>query len=192
MTEKKEQILQTALRLFAAQGYDATPTSQIAREAGVSEGGMFRHFPNKEALMTAVLTLGYEKVGSHVAEILGVQDPKQLLARIIELPTLLISREPNFWALQMSLKWQSKFRHKNYNPPYNVVIFEAATKAFRALDYAQPEQEVELLFLTLEGLSNTLIHQSNAIERTLSIEEYKEARVVQLLKSKYGLANQNE
>jgi AcrR family transcriptional regulator len=184
MTEKKEQILQTALRLFAAQGYDATPTSQIAREAGVSEGGMFRHFPNKEVLMEAVLAIGYEKVGIYVAKILETQEPKQLLAQVIDLPTLLISQESDFWALQMSLKWQSRFRNKNYNPPYNIALFEASTKAFAGLGYAQPEQETTLLFLTLEGLSNTLIQQAGMAERAAAPLA---SPVIQLLKSKYGL-----
>jgi AcrR family transcriptional regulator len=31
---KKETILKTAAKLFAAQGFEATTTSQIAREAG--------------------------------------------------------------------------------------------------------------------------------------------------------------
>ena len=46
----KENILHTALRLFAEQGYDRTPTSQIAREAGVSEGLIFRHYGSKAGL----------------------------------------------------------------------------------------------------------------------------------------------
>ena len=38
----EERIMEAALKLFAEQGYAGTPTSQIANEAGVSEGTIFK------------------------------------------------------------------------------------------------------------------------------------------------------
>ena len=57
---KKENILTAALDLFAKQGVAASSTRAIAQEAGVSEGLIFRHFVNKEALLTEVLKKGIE------------------------------------------------------------------------------------------------------------------------------------
>ena len=52
---RREQILKTALGLFAAQGFDATSTRQIAKEAGIAEGLIFHYFPTKASLLTAIL-----------------------------------------------------------------------------------------------------------------------------------------
>ncbi|MDA8658551.1 TetR/AcrR family transcriptional regulator [Flavobacteriaceae bacterium] len=52
---KKENILTAALDLFAKQGVAASSTRAIALQSGVSEGLIFRHFANKEALLTEVL-----------------------------------------------------------------------------------------------------------------------------------------
>lgn len=52
---RREQILKTALKLFAAQGFDATSTRQIAKEAGIAEGLIFHYFPTKASLLTALL-----------------------------------------------------------------------------------------------------------------------------------------
>jgi AcrR family transcriptional regulator len=52
---RREQILKTALELFAAQGFDATSTRQIATEAGIAEGLIFHYFPTKASLLTAIL-----------------------------------------------------------------------------------------------------------------------------------------
>ena len=52
---RREQILATALGLFAAQGFDATSTKQIAKEAGIAEGLIFHYFPTKASLLTAIL-----------------------------------------------------------------------------------------------------------------------------------------
>src|SRR5829696_5226062 len=52
---RQEQILRTALKLFAAQGFDATSTKQIAKEAGIAEGLIFHYFPTKASLLAAIL-----------------------------------------------------------------------------------------------------------------------------------------
>jgi AcrR family transcriptional regulator len=52
---RREQILETALKLFAERGFDATSTKQIAKEVGVAEGLIFHYFPTKASLLTAIL-----------------------------------------------------------------------------------------------------------------------------------------
>jgi AcrR family transcriptional regulator len=52
---RREEILKTALGLFAAQSFDATSTRQIAKEAGIAEGLIFHYFPTKAGLLTAIL-----------------------------------------------------------------------------------------------------------------------------------------
>jgi AcrR family transcriptional regulator len=49
--EKKTAIADTAVRLFTERGFHGTPTSLIAREAGVSNGTLFHYFPTKEELI---------------------------------------------------------------------------------------------------------------------------------------------
>ncbi|MGW4376548.1 TetR/AcrR family transcriptional regulator [Streptomyces albidoflavus] len=44
-------ILDTAVRLFAEQGYERTTIAQIAREAGISQRSLFRYFGTKEDLV---------------------------------------------------------------------------------------------------------------------------------------------
>lgn len=51
MTEKKKKILEVSIDLFAKNGYSNTSTSQIAKEAEVAEGTIFKHFGSKENLL---------------------------------------------------------------------------------------------------------------------------------------------
>ncbi|MEM7657023.1 MAG: helix-turn-helix domain-containing protein, partial [Bacteroidota bacterium] len=88
MTEKQQNILKAALKLFANEGYANTSTSKVAKAAGVSEGLIFRHFKNKEGLLQAVLAAGHEKAKMAYAEVLANDDPKVLLRKVIELPFL--------------------------------------------------------------------------------------------------------
>jgi AcrR family transcriptional regulator len=52
---KKQTILKTAARLFAAQGFDGTTTLQISREAGVTEPLIYYHFNGKDDLFTRII-----------------------------------------------------------------------------------------------------------------------------------------
>jgi AcrR family transcriptional regulator len=51
--QRHRGILNAAMRLFNAKGYAATTTARIAKEAGVTEKTMYRHFKSKEALFEA-------------------------------------------------------------------------------------------------------------------------------------------
>jgi AcrR family transcriptional regulator len=53
--KRREQILQTAVNLFAQKGFRGTTTKEIARLSGVSEAMVFRHFATKDALYDAIL-----------------------------------------------------------------------------------------------------------------------------------------
>ncbi len=48
---RKEAILKAAAELFAARGFDATPTAEVAKAAGVAEGTIFHHFKTKDGLL---------------------------------------------------------------------------------------------------------------------------------------------
>lgn len=51
----RERILAAAERAFARGGYRPTTMGQIADEAGLSAGNLYRYFPGKEALFHAVV-----------------------------------------------------------------------------------------------------------------------------------------
>jgi AcrR family transcriptional regulator len=53
-TNKKQQLLNSALTLFVNRGIDATSTASIAKHAGVATGTLFHHFATKEALVLAL------------------------------------------------------------------------------------------------------------------------------------------
>ena len=60
--QTRSRILSAALRLFASQGFDGTTTRDLAQAAGVAEGTLFRHFPNKKAILVEVATNGWVEI----------------------------------------------------------------------------------------------------------------------------------
>ncbi|MCM3078733.1 TetR/AcrR family transcriptional regulator [Brevibacillus invocatus] len=55
MTEKQKSILRASIKLFAEKGFHASSTSEIAKEAGVAEGTIFRHYKSKKDILLAVV-----------------------------------------------------------------------------------------------------------------------------------------
>lgn len=53
--ETKARVLEAALNLFSQKGYNGATTKEIARQAGIAEGTLFRYFPNKKALLHGIL-----------------------------------------------------------------------------------------------------------------------------------------
>jgi AcrR family transcriptional regulator len=52
--ERRTAIIQAVRRVFAERGFHGTTTRALADAAGVSEALLFKHFPNKEALFSAI------------------------------------------------------------------------------------------------------------------------------------------
>lgn len=54
-TSTKEQIIETADRLFYQHGYEATSFTDIAAEVGISRGNFYYHFKTKDEILDAVI-----------------------------------------------------------------------------------------------------------------------------------------
>ena len=53
--DRRAEITAAARRLFATRGYHATTTRELAREVGVSDALLYRHFPSKHAVLESVI-----------------------------------------------------------------------------------------------------------------------------------------
>lgn len=51
----KDRILAAGLRLFSEKGYLGATTREIAKEAGIAEVTLFRHFPSKESILEEII-----------------------------------------------------------------------------------------------------------------------------------------
>ena len=53
--QRRARILEAATRVFSAKGFHGTLVDEIASEAETSKGGVYFHFPNKQAIFLALL-----------------------------------------------------------------------------------------------------------------------------------------
>jgi len=128
--ERKQEILDTALRLFQEKGYEKTSISDIAKAIGVAQGLCYRYFPSKEALFDSVV----DQYAGILVEALATPAKKKnmSLKQILEeMPVTVETEDNNYYQLfhgvenpkfhdQLSLKVCEKL------VPIVTKLFEAA------------------------------------------------------------------
>ena len=84
--ERKEQIMKTALNLFAKKGFYNTTIADIAREMGMSVGNMYNYFPSKESLAKELLIYTSKKFGDEIRKINEMDiSSREKIRKIVEL-----------------------------------------------------------------------------------------------------------
>lgn len=80
--ERRQDILEAALALFAERGYRGASLATIAEKVGLTQQGLLHYFPSKERLLAEVLRLRDER---DMATLGSARPTLDALARIVEL-----------------------------------------------------------------------------------------------------------
>lgn len=89
LERRREAILSAALEVFITKGYQAATVNDIAQQAGLSVGAIYRYFPTKADLMLALVRERLGRAPSLFARLTArVDDPWERLVRCVELFTI--------------------------------------------------------------------------------------------------------
>jgi AcrR family transcriptional regulator len=172
---RKQSISDAAESLFAVRGYEQTSTQLIAKEAGVSEALIFKHFGSKEKLLETLIRNGYRRIVEQSRGMLQYdENPLAFVRSLLDLPARLVAGEPRFWGMQYRLIDMpiSLNEHQRFLQPVHGVL----VKAFRALGYRNAVEETDLLLLLIDALWKQEIVQGTGSTKALS----------ELMKEKYS------
>jgi AcrR family transcriptional regulator len=82
--QRREQLLDTAVTLFATRGFSGATTAELARAAGVTEPIIYRHFKSKKDLFIAVIERTSDlTMGIWERQLRSAKDSAQRLRRLI-------------------------------------------------------------------------------------------------------------
>lgn len=145
-TDKCSAIAKAALELIAEQGFHATPISQIAKQAGVGVGSIYRYFADKDELIHAI----HARVEERMHQALAARITEDLTSRdlFMQLVKVLVGH-------LVVNPLEFKFLEQYFNSPYGV---EKMREKF--LDDADAclcsEQEKPFFTLLSEGRGATI------------------------------------
>ncbi|MCH1402024.1 MAG: TetR/AcrR family transcriptional regulator [Schleiferiaceae bacterium] len=164
MTEKQQQILSSAQKLFALEGVAAVSTARIAKEAGVSEALIFRHFKNKKQLVEAVVKAGLAAKSSMINRALHSPDPMSLVHGLLSIPADVTDNYDQFFPWVAHLR---AVRESGVEIASDSFVRERLVWAVLEIGHGRPEavaytiervldQSVELGFIGQEDEANSL------------------------------------
>lgn len=78
-------MLETASRLFYAEGIHSVGVDRLVNEAGITRATFYRHFPTKEALIEAYLRATDDRLRANVDRALADRGPEQALDALLDL-----------------------------------------------------------------------------------------------------------
>ena len=70
----KEKILEAALEIFSEKGFHVATVDEIAEQAGLGKGTLYRYFANKEALFNELVRIRLEDLEERASSVLDSQD----------------------------------------------------------------------------------------------------------------------
>ncbi|MFL5942686.1 MAG: TetR/AcrR family transcriptional regulator [Gaiellaceae bacterium] len=73
--DKRRQLLDAAVRVFARKGYHASRVGDIAEEAGVAHGLLYHYFKSKDDVLEAVFHENWSLLQLRIASVLDTDEP---------------------------------------------------------------------------------------------------------------------
>jgi AcrR family transcriptional regulator len=104
--ERRQAILETAVRVFTSGSYRGCTTAEIARAAGISEPILYRHFGSKRDLYLAVLDYVWTEVARLWDEAVAAEpDPERWIQAVARVSLMGVSTKlvlPELWVQALS------------------------------------------------------------------------------------------
>jgi AcrR family transcriptional regulator len=151
---RKLQIMQTALELFAREGYQGSSVARIAKDAGISKGLLYNYFTSKEDLLSSIMKLGFEKSRLITEEIRKKSGIPEGLLLTIHCGFELIRRETDFYRLLFTVFMQPGVidgSHTEFQEGIEQMLGEVALY-YVAKGDPDPNEKARLLMNIMDGV----------------------------------------
>ena len=146
--------MDTALELFAEEGFHTTPISKIATTAGISKGLLYNYFNSKEDLIRSIIFNGLDNLTEFIDPNKDGILTKDELRYFLEEFSNVMKSDLHFWTLYFNLFLQPQVL-KLVEKRVSVIIhgyMKMLTSYFDSAGYADPEIEALMLGAILDGI----------------------------------------
>mgnify|MGYP004534149991 FL=1 len=115
MNRTKRKIFETAMKLFAEKGYEATSVEEITATVGVAKGTLYYHFSSKEEIYNFLIEEGMKLLHNSIEiKTENLTDPIAKLKAIIIIQLKVIMKYDEFITILLSQIWGNEPRHQYF------------------------------------------------------------------------------
>ena len=83
--ERRNQILEAAMAVFARQGFEEARMDDIAQEVGLSKGALYLYFKSKDAIISAILQFFFSAAMKKLRGFLESEEPPSVREQLLRL-----------------------------------------------------------------------------------------------------------
>jgi AcrR family transcriptional regulator len=176
--DRKQSIMDTALKEFATYGYKSTSISMIAKKAEVSKGLMYNYFKSKEELLTSIMSEGFD-------DMLSLLNPDN---------DGVLSKEEFSFFIDETFKLM-KERKSFYKLYFSLIMQPAVTLLFteKLNQIIEPLLNFMVDYFTRKGSENPLVEALTVgalldgigLNYAINVDQYPLDEVVDMVKEKF-------
>jgi AcrR family transcriptional regulator len=108
----REALLTASLQLIEAEGIGAVSLRRVAREAGVSPGAPYHHFPDRASLLAALSAQGFQLLAGELAAARAAADsPVRALTALIRAYVTFAQQNPAYFRLMFRPELSEPQKH---------------------------------------------------------------------------------
>ena len=161
---RREAVLDAAAELFFEHGFHGTSIDDIGERAGISGPGVYRHFPSKDAVLSAVTDRLWERLKPALAAAGAAPGPEGALEVLldahvdmaIEEPTALVLLGRELRHLPGRSRASAVRKHRRY--------VDAWAEALRRLQPGLSSEEAHSTALAIHGLLDSAARYPQVID----------------------------
>jgi AcrR family transcriptional regulator len=168
--ERKNQIIDAALEVFAEYGYHKSSISQIAKEAKISKGLMYNYFQNKEELLVEVMRDGIQYLLRSFIEY--TNEPAQIQLRNMIVNSFdFMDEDYKHWRLYFSTMMQMDVQQIVMSKIMETAIpvFQNLAQIFAELGFNDSLNEARYFAAMLDGLGMNYLMDAKSFPKQYCI-----------------------
>jgi AcrR family transcriptional regulator len=161
--QKRQQIMNVALDLFAVHSFHVTTIDQIAKKANISKGLMYNYFESKDDLLRTILIEGNEKLSkSFDPDKDGILTKEEFILYITDMLNQ-ISQNPTYWKLYFALMTQPDVMKQHLEPlaKRSMQIFTMIVAYYERKGSENPFNEAYFVASAMKGIFMQYIYDPN-------------------------------
>lgn len=152
IARRRDEILDSAAKVFAKRGYAGTDLQVVAESLGVGKGTIYRYFPSKEELFLAAVDRGMRWMRDSVdAALVNVTDPFERISTALATYLGFFEQHPEFAELLI----QERAVFKDRKKPTYFVHREANIGRWRDL-YARLIEQGRVRAMPVETITSVI------------------------------------
>jgi len=184
-TDKRKQIMDAAVKLFAEKGFHAASISLIAKEAGISKGLMYNYFDSKETLLKEIM----DELTNQVMDLMNPDHDDEITSQEMEdffsLIIKLLKENHEHWKLYFQLSMKKdvfEIIQKDYNSE-RIQKSQALIYKYFEERFDNPQLEMFVFSSIFKGFAMQYVYAPNMFPDE-TIKQFKNRLIEMFIKDK--------